>query len=176
LFLACLELQSGDLVRTLKGDFGSIDGVALSADGGRVVFSTWREKLRVWDPETDAAARTVEGAEAVGGVAVSADGQHAICVSRDRKIQVWDLETGALVRTLDGHSAPVVDLALSMDGRRLVSASDKTLNVWDLETPILVAAFSCEEPLVSCRFGGSRMIFAVGHAGSRYFLSLELPG
>ena len=125
-----------ELVRTLEGHSGFVDGVAVTPDGKRAVSASWDKTLKVWDLETGLLLRTLEGHSAhVYGVAVTPDGTRAVSASWDHTLKVWDLETGRALRTLEGHSDSVSAVAVTPDGKRAVSASgDHTLKVWDLET------------------------------------------
>jgi WD40 repeat protein len=125
-----------ELVRTLEGHRGFVDGVAVTPDGRRAVSASWDKTLKVWDLETGRTLRTLEGHTAhVYGVAVTPDGTHAVSVSWDRTLKVWDLDSGVTLCTLEGHSHSVSAVAVTPDGKRAVSGSgDHTLKVWDLET------------------------------------------
>jgi len=125
-----------ELVRTLAGHSGSVDAVAVTADGKRAISASADNTLKVWDLETGGALRTLEGHSAsVRGVAVTADGKRAVSAFGDNTLRVWDLETGGALRTLVGHASHLNGVAVTPDGKRAVSASDdKTLKVWDLET------------------------------------------
>ena len=125
-------------LRTLQdyiiSDVGS---VSVSPDGRRAVSTggRWISILRVWDLETGACLRTLQGhTNGVLSVSVSPDGRRAVSGSVDKTLRVWDLETGACLRTLEGHTDEVWSVSVSPDGRRAVSASalDETVRVWDL--------------------------------------------
>jgi small GTP-binding protein len=90
--------------------------------------------MRVWDAETGACLRTLEGhSGAVRGVALGGDGRRALSGSEDRTVRVWDAETGACLRTLEGHSGAVLSVAWSADGDFAFSgANNGVLRVWDL--------------------------------------------
>jgi WD40 repeat protein len=124
------------LLRTLEGHAASVSGVALMADGKRVVSASEDRTLKVWDLESGRALLTLEGhAGFVTGVAVTADGRRAVSASGDNTLKVWDLESGRVLRTLGGHSSYVYSVAVTPDGQRAVSASeDRTLKVWDLQS------------------------------------------
>ncbi|MDB6174113.1 MAG: afsR [Chthoniobacteraceae bacterium] len=131
-----LTSPGGGLIYILEGHVGSVNGVAVSADGRRAVSASDDETLRVWDLETGRCLRILKGHSFwVNGVAVSADGRRAVSASDDETLRVWDLESGRCLYTLEGHSFWVNGVAMSADGHRAVSASDdETLRVWDLET------------------------------------------
>ena len=88
--------RRGRELRTLAGHAGSVNGVALSADGRRAVSASSDQTLKVWDVETGRELRTLAGhTVAVNGVALSADGRRAVSASSDQTLKVWDVETGA---------------------------------------------------------------------------------
>lgn len=120
----------------LKGHYSAVQGVALSANGRRMVSASWDETLKVWDLESGRELRTLAGhSSAVFGVAVTADGKRAVSAAGDKTLKVWDIETGCEVRTLVGHTDAIGGVAVTPDGRLAVSASDDaTLKVWEVET------------------------------------------
>jgi len=125
------------LIRTLEGHSGSVDGVAVTPDGKRVV-STSDKTLKVWELNTGQVLGTLNTqANAVYCVAVTPDGKRVVCGSGggNDPIRVLDLTSGKLLRTLPGHGGMTKAVAVTPDGKRAVSAAaDKTLKVWDLET------------------------------------------
>jgi WD40 repeat protein len=125
-----------ELIRTLEGHSGFVDGVAVTPDGRRAVSASWDKTLKVWDLESGSMLRTLEGHTAhVYGVAVTPDGTRAVSASWDHTLKVWDLDTGRMLRTLEGHSDSVSAVAVTPDGKRAISASgDHTLKLWDLES------------------------------------------
>jgi WD40 repeat protein len=110
--------------------------VVLHADGRRLVTGSEDYTVRVWDLDTGACLRTLQGHTFyVSSVALHADRRRAVSGSLDDTVRVWDLDTGACLRTLEGHTEGVYSVALHADGRRLVTGShDKTVRVWNLNT------------------------------------------
>ena len=88
--------------------------------------------MRLWDVETGACVRTLEGhGDWVTSVCFSPDGRRVASGSWDRTVRLWDAETGACVRTLQGHDGTVRSVCFSPDGRRLASgSSDRTVRLW----------------------------------------------
>ena len=112
-----------------------ITAVAVTPDGRHAVSGSREKTLKVWDLDTGALVRTLEGhADRVTGVAVTADGRRTVSASWDKTLKVWNLGTGSVVHTLEGHTGVVWGVAVTPDGRQAVSgSSDETLKVWDLE-------------------------------------------
>ena len=88
--------------------------------------------VRLWDAETGACARTLEGhGDAMYSVCFSPDGRRLATGSNDNTVRLWDVETGACVRTLEGHGDWVVSVCFSPDGRWVATGSeDNTVRLW----------------------------------------------
>ena len=110
--------------------------MCFSPDGKQLASGGADRTVRLWDVETGACVRTLEGHR--GGVmsaCFSPDGRRLASGSCDDTVRLWDAETGACVRTLEGHGNVVWSVRFSPDGRRLASGSeDKTVRLWDVET------------------------------------------
>ena len=86
------DLASGAELHTLSGHTGSVNAVAVTADGQRAVSASWDNTLKVWDLASGAELHTLSGhTGAVIAVAVTADGQRAVSASDDNTLKVWDL-------------------------------------------------------------------------------------
>jgi WD40 repeat protein len=90
-----LDLETGEILRTLKGHTNWVSAVAVLADGRRALSSSHDTTLRLWDLETGETLRTLEGhTHFVNAVAVLADGSRALSGSDDHTLRLWDLATG----------------------------------------------------------------------------------
>ena len=134
----CFDAPGGPLVRTLDGGADTVyvtgvSSVAVTPDG-KLMISTFGDKVLVWDLEAGRVLHTLAGhSEVVNAVALTADGKQVVSASQDDTLRVWDLESGRTLRTLEGHTRPVKGVAITADGRWAVSASyDRTLKVWEL--------------------------------------------
>ena len=65
--------------------------------------------MRLWDAETGACVRTLEGhGDFVTSVCFSPDGKQLASGSVDTTVRLWDVEAGACVKTLEGHDEEVM--------------------------------------------------------------------
>jgi WD40 repeat protein len=130
----------------------------VTPDGQSVISASWDCTLKVWNLNTGAELRTLQGhLMAIHAVAVMPDGQHAISASQDCTLKVWDLERTRELYTLHEHTLPVIAVAVTPDGKRAISSShyqltglrssDKPLRMWSLESK---EQLSIPENLTDC--------------------------
>jgi WD40 repeat protein/sterol desaturase/sphingolipid hydroxylase (fatty acid hydroxylase superfamily) len=121
---------------TLQGHTAGVLGVAISADGRRIVSGSEDKTAKVWDAATGEELRTLTGHQRpVRCVAISADGQRLASGSYDKTVKVWDTATGAEQFTFNGHAGGVLSVAISADGREIVSGGgDFVAKVWNATT------------------------------------------
>lgn len=122
------------LLRTLYGHHGPLLAVVALPDNRRVLASSDKPELCLWDVETDEVLRVLEGhTEPVYGLAVLPDGRHALTASDDNTLRLWDLKAGETRLSLHGHSGAVRGVAVLPGGQHVLSASwDGTLRLWNL--------------------------------------------
>jgi WD40 repeat protein len=103
--------------------------VALSADGRHAVSCSSDQTLKVWDLESGAELRTLEGhSDWVSSVALSADGCRVLSASADQTVKLWDMENGACLVTFT-PDAPATSCAILGD---LIIAGDAAGRVYFL--------------------------------------------
>jgi WD40 repeat protein len=151
----------------LTGHEYSVNSVAFSPDGRRIVSGSNDETIRIWDAltmEQIGSPLTGHG-NWVTSVAFSPDGRRIISGSVDKTIRIWDAsKMEQICSPLTGHEGWVTSVAFSPDGRRIVSGShDKTIRIWDAQTPECSADFLPDFPAI------------VGAPSDQHFLHLEKP-
>jgi WD40 repeat protein len=182
------------------GHSAAVLGVAISADGKRLVSGSEDGTVKVWDAVTDRELLALKGhTRAVRGVAISADGRTIVTGSWDGTVRLWDARTGQETRTLKGHTGQVLGVAVSGDGRTVVSSSvDFTARVWDARTgqagarldgpvgAVLGVAISGDGRTVVSATGetvkvwdahsGQELFTLVGHADLVYSVAISADG
>jgi WD40 repeat protein len=127
----------------LKGHEGTVESVAFSPDGGRILTGSTDNTARLWDAKTGAELMRVKGpAEAIASVAFSPEGARFITGSGtvlgrpgDNTARLWDAKTGVELAELKGHKARVLSIAFSPDGARVITGSwDNTVRLWDIKS------------------------------------------
>ncbi|HPH94813.1 MAG TPA: protein kinase [Anaerolineaceae bacterium] len=122
----------------------SINAVAISPQGDRLLSADNDHKLCLWDVTTGNCLQTMEGHTGlVRSLHFLLNGRLALSASWDNTLRLWDLNSGHCVRVMEGHQNFIQDMAISRDGKRALSASaDWTLRLWDLQTGECLRVFN----------------------------------
>ena len=114
----------------------SVQSVAFSRDGKRIVSGSGDNTVRLWDGATGKPiGEPLKGHSfSVDSVAFSPDGKRIVSGSGDSTIRLWDVETGKPIgEPLKGHRKEVSSVAFSPDGKRIVwGGDDSTPQFWDV--------------------------------------------
>ena len=128
----------------LNGHTGSIEILAISADGHWLATGSADETVKVWDLQSaDPGANPLTLPSEIGEIktlAFSSDDHWLAAAGGDRAAQLWDMnnpDAGSIL--LDGHDSTITTLAFSPDAlsgtsnRWLATGSvDQTVHLWDL--------------------------------------------
>jgi RNA polymerase sigma factor (sigma-70 family) len=130
-------------VLCLQGHTDSVQRVAFSPDGRRLLSCGLDGAIILWDLETGREIRRFEGhSDRVDCVSFSADGRRFLSASWDGTIRLWDVETGRELKSIRFQGAPGVHVSgvwWFPDGRRLLAlATDHhSLQIYDINTGAL---------------------------------------
>jgi len=134
--------------QTLQGHTATVQSVAFSPDGKRMVTGSGDRLAKVWDSATGQELLTLQGhAGQVMSVAFSPNGQRIITSGgpwgvgkNPGEVKVWDAASGELLLNIKGHDYCVWSMAISSDGNRIVTGGGDwaygpgEVKVWDAET------------------------------------------
>ncbi len=136
LLSATERLSAQELPAQLKGHGGPIKSITISADGERVLTSSFDYSIVYWDISGREAKiiHRLEGHDAAVNDAVFLpEKSQAVSVSDDGTLGIWDLENGALLIRIDAPLDKVLDVAVSPDGEfAAVARWDETVRVYHL--------------------------------------------
>ncbi|SPF52557.1 hypothetical protein SBA4_5120006 [Candidatus Sulfopaludibacter sp. SbA4] len=143
------DVSSGQLLRTLSGNSGSVNSVAWSPDGKTLASGSLDHTIKMWDVSSGQLLRTLSGHSGpVESVAWSGDGKTLASGGDDKTIKLWDATNGRFLRTLSGHTAAVNSVAWSGDGKTLASGSGDTIKLWSPDQDTPVGEFDLGEPVI----------------------------
>lgn len=144
------NLQTGNLIKTLQSDSGTINTVAISSDNKIVVTGSGDRMVRIWDITQNKTPKILKGHSSdIRQVEISTDKKTIVSLSYN-EIKVWDSTTGQLKMSLPNKVSPTeinigpltiendsprfYSLTLSPDGNKALVESGNKLILWDLVT------------------------------------------
>jgi WD40 repeat protein len=134
------NVASGEELLRLEAHTDTVESLAFSPDGNRLISVGWDGYVILWDATNgDEIRRFGESGpahdERATAVAFHPDGSQAASGSSDGTIILWEVSTGTELRRFAGHETSVAGLVFTPDGMGLVSALwDQTLRLWDINS------------------------------------------
>jgi WD40 repeat protein len=135
-----VALAASHVRAVLRGHWDSIEAVAFSPDGSRLLTASWDGTARIWNAATGKDLLTQSPPEDLFVLqlycaAFSPDGTRVVTGGNEKNTRIWNAATGEEVLTLRGTGGPVKNVAWSPDGTRLATdTSDGTARIWDTVT------------------------------------------
>lgn len=128
------DIQTGSLLRTLKGHTSFVNAVAVSPDGQYLVSGGADKQVLIWSIQTGQLLKTLKGHNSfINAILISHDGNLIFSADAGGAIKVWDLQTGAERATLGSNSAAVNTLIMSRDSQMLFSGeANGAIDVWNV--------------------------------------------
>ncbi len=129
--LVIWNLASMEIIKTILVHANSVQSIAFSPDGSRLLSGSYDKTARVWDINTGQELLRLTGFPSdIPSISYSPDGNFIAVANTTASI--WDANTG--MRLFDipskGH---LYEVAFSPDGKRLVLTSqDASIQVWDV--------------------------------------------
>lgn len=123
-FLAGWDLESGRQTMRYEGFDGTVDSVAVTADGTHIACCGWREEnVAVFDARTGEKTADMGVGVKVRCVQFSPDGEWLVAGGEDGALRIWRWRTGGEPQVVPTGALAVYDVAFSPDGRQLVTCS-----------------------------------------------------
>lgn len=128
-----VDLVSGRIERSFRGEWGDVQAFTLSPDGRRLMACGWRERMaRVWDVETGSLQLEIEQhPERLHGCGFSPDGRQVVTGCRDGVVRTFDVATGRLEQSIVGHVGRIWSTLYHPSGRIVSAAGDGSVRLWD---------------------------------------------
>lgn len=128
------ELPTSTNCRTLQGHRNRVSSLAYSPDGSVLASGSQDGAIKIWDPQTGQALKTLEAEALVCSVAVAPDGRVLASGCSDGAVKLWDLQAGKLQHSLhtSKSNAAVLCVEFSPDGRRLAASNGGQLVLWSM--------------------------------------------
>ena len=130
------DIASGSNLRNLgaQADNGSVNSVAFSPEGTRVVTGHWNGAVRLWDTASGRELHRFVGHDYwVSSIAFRNDGNAVATGSWDGTVRIWDFVGNREQNNLKRHGDGVSSVAFNPDGRTVaIGLFDGTAQLWDL--------------------------------------------
>ncbi|WP_225413592.1 WD40 repeat domain-containing serine/threonine-protein kinase [Stigmatella hybrida] len=140
--LLAAEAQARGLATVLRGHTQTLDDMAFTQDGRRLVSCSDDHTVRVWELARGESRVLTGHTDEVWRLELSPDHRFAVTASKDRTARRWELDTGQS-QVFAGHTGPVDGIALTPDGRHLLTSNrgDDLLRRWNVATGTLERTF-----------------------------------
>ncbi|QLL31080.1 hypothetical protein HG536_0A08970 [Torulaspora globosa] len=152
--LLVYEWQSESYILKQQGHFDSLNGLAYSPDGSRVVTAAEDGKIKVWDVVSGFCLVTLEGhTSSVTAVQFAKKGQVLFSCSLDGTVRAWDLIRYRNFRVFTAAERIQFScLAVDPSGECVCAGSIDSfdIHVWSVQTAQLLDSLSGHEGPVSC--------------------------
>ena len=147
------DVQTGQLIKELKGHTNGINSVAFSPDGRLALTGSDDNGTRLWEVtgklvhvywgHPPIGANPAEEQDKVNAVAFSPKGRYFVTGDDLGLARIWDTTSPQQIRALSGHDGPVTAVQFSPDGRLVLTGGfDHTARLWDAQTGRQLRAFS----------------------------------
>ncbi|MCU0497663.1 MAG: TIR domain-containing protein [Anaerolineae bacterium] len=145
--LALWDAATGSPIRPFltPSGIGTIEAIAISSDGTRLLSGGSDQRVSLWDITTGQLIRQFSGhASTVTAVAFSQDATRFASGAQNGRLILWT-DDGTRLTDLEGHDRVVIGVQFSPDGNSLLSAAfDYTIRLWDIESAFEVRRYELD--------------------------------
>jgi WD40 repeat protein len=135
------DVETGTVVSKFPELKGSVNALAFSADGTRVVAAVGGD-ITVWAIPSGEPITTFKGDKSkINSMSVSADSTLALTGGQSKKVTMWDLTTGETKFTADALASEITAVAISPDGHYGAAVAESRFYIYDLQSKQLIRTF-----------------------------------
>lgn len=160
-----IDLDSGQMVRSLKGHVYTIYDLDFSRDGKLLASASHDGTVRIWNVDTGETVQTLKGHEGpVHGVAFSPDGKQVASASLDKTARVWSVEAGTATAVMREHRGQIMTVGWSGDGRIATGCNDKTIRLYLPSGKLVYSWPGLPNEIMSIKFSpdSKRLLYTYG--------------
>ncbi len=140
-----VDVQSGRVLRTLRGKDQRITSVTWSADGSTLVAGTLHGKLLIWNMGSVSSEVRQEldvGDSHVRAVLLQGNPLRVVTTGAGGNMRLWNVQEGSPPRAFTGQVSAATCLAAAPDGETIASVRQgRRLDLWDLRTGDFLRTF-----------------------------------
>jgi WD40 repeat protein len=128
-----IDLDTGQMIRSLKGHSYTIYDLAFSPDGERLASASHDATLRIWEVKSGQTLQILKGHTApVHGVAWSPDGTRVVSGSLDKTARIWTVATGTATAVMREAQDEISGVDWSPDGKTIATGCfDKAIRLYE---------------------------------------------
>ncbi|MEQ8677878.1 MAG: protein kinase [Aggregatilineales bacterium] len=131
------DYATGEVLHELAGHTETVEAVAFSPNGTRIISGAWDGQLILWETDSGEEIRRYITPEEFNytNAKFLPDGTQFVTSTTAGTIILWDVETGEEIRRFEGHTRDVDGIDINSDGTILASGSyDLTIRLWNIQT------------------------------------------
>jgi WD40 repeat protein len=141
-----LELETGQVIGTLKGHGGAVGWVAFAPDGAHAFSAAADATARWWGLNGKLLGKfPVQDRRARGG-AVFPDGRRLLTGDGGGRLQIWEVATGQEIRQANPIRGPFIDSITLLLGKQALVTGVGGVSLYDLETGQMIRRFQTDDP------------------------------
>lgn len=135
-----LDINSGEVIQTFKGDEDDFEFYAFSKDGKAALLGNKESGLKFLDISTGKVIRTFEGPiDMVRFITFSPDGKTVLSESEDGALKLWDINTGIVIRTFEVNRSDFYFERFSKDGKIIIGdGGNGTIKFLDIKSGAII--------------------------------------
>jgi len=123
--LKVFDLNSYQLLHTLKGHIDYIRGASISPNGEYIVSGDDSGMIIIWETSTGRVIhKLTHHDDIIRDINITPDGKGFVACSDDRTVSYWDLQTGDLIRVYEGLSDWVYSVDFKTDLEYIITVND----------------------------------------------------